>query len=172
MLGLPTETGEDMSGIVDLGYKVLGKAKNRGQVSISLSTFVPKPHTPFQWSRQINLVETLEKQDYFKSHLRNRHLSVKWHDARMSLLEGVISRGDERIGHLIEKAFRDGCRFDGWSDHFRFDLWEKAMSTLAIDPKTNSGSGMSQTLYPGILSTAEFGRIFLSENGINRRKAD
>ena len=135
MLGLPTETGEDMSGIVDLGYKVLGKAKNRGQVSISLSTFVPKPHTPFQWSRQIDLVETLEKQDYFKSHLRNRHLSVKWHDARMSLLEGVISRGDERIGHLIEKAFRAGCRFDGWSDQFRFDLWEKAMEVLAINPE-------------------------------------
>jgi radical SAM family uncharacterized protein/radical SAM-linked protein len=135
MLGLPTETGEDMEGIVDLAYQVLAKAKNRGQVTVSLSTFVPKPHTPLQWSRQLSLRETLEKQAFFKGRLRSRHLSVKWHDARMSLLEGVISRGDERIGQLIENAFRAGCRFDGWSDQFRFDPWEQAMGDLAISPE-------------------------------------
>lgn len=135
MIGLPTETEEDMRGIADLGYETLRKSGNRGQVQISLSTFVPKPHTPFQWSRQIGLAETLEKQAFFKSRIRGRNLAVKWHDARMSVLEGIISRGGERIGPLIEEAFRAGCRFDGWSDHFRFDLWERAMAALSIRPE-------------------------------------
>jgi len=135
MIGLPTETEEDMRGIADLGYETLRKSGNRGQVQISLSTFVPKPHTPFQWSRQIGLAETLEKQAYFKSRIRSRNLAVKWHDARMSLLEGIVSRGGEGIGPLIEAAFRAGCRFDGWSDHFRYDLWEQVMEALGIHPE-------------------------------------
>jgi radical SAM family uncharacterized protein/radical SAM-linked protein len=136
MLGLPGETDEDMKGIVDLAYQVLREANRRGHVTVSLSTFVPKPHTPFQWAKQISLAETLEKQDYFRQHLRHRNLNVKWHDARMSLLEGLVSRGDERIGLLIERAFQAGCRFDGWSDCFRFDLWERAMADLEIHPET------------------------------------
>ncbi|MBI4632770.1 MAG: TIGR03960 family B12-binding radical SAM protein [Deltaproteobacteria bacterium] len=132
MLGLPGEQDEDLEGIVDLGYKVMREGKNRKQVTLSLSTFVPKPHTPFQWQRQITLEETLRKQEYLKGRLRNRHVNVKWHDSRMSLLEGMFSRGDERLGILIEKAFRLGCRFDGWSDRFRFDLWEKAMEEMNI----------------------------------------
>jgi radical SAM-linked protein len=132
MLGLPDEQDEDLEGIVDLGYKVLREGKNRKQVTLSLSTFVPKPHTPFQWQCQITLEETLKKQEYLKGRLRNRHVNVKWHDSRMSLLEGMFSRGDERLGLLIEKAFRLGCRFDGWSDRFRFDLWGKAMEELNI----------------------------------------
>jgi radical SAM family uncharacterized protein/radical SAM-linked protein len=135
MIGLPTETEADMKGIADLGYEVLRKAGNRGQVQISLSTFVPKPHTPFQWSRQIGLAETLGKQAYLKSRIRSRNLAVKWHDARMSVLEGIISRGGERIASLIEAAFRAGCRFDGWSEHFRFDLWEQAMTALSVSPE-------------------------------------
>ncbi|MDO8786250.1 MAG: TIGR03960 family B12-binding radical SAM protein, partial [Syntrophales bacterium] len=130
MLGLPGEGEEDLRGIVDLGYKVLRAGKNKKQVTISLSTFVPKPHTPFQWERQIGLEETLEKQGFFKKHTRN--LNVKRHDSRMSLLEGVLTRGDERLGRLIEKAFRLGCRFDGWGDQFRFDLWETAIRESGI----------------------------------------
>ncbi|MBN1664615.1 MAG: TIGR03960 family B12-binding radical SAM protein [Deltaproteobacteria bacterium] len=132
MLGLPGETEEDLEGIVDLGYKCLREGKNRGQVTVSVSTFVPKSHTPFQWQRQIGMEETLEKQAYFKKRLRHRNLSVKWHDSRMSLLEGIFARGDERMGALIERAYRLGCRFDGWSDRFRFDLWEKAIHETGL----------------------------------------
>ncbi len=135
MLGLPGETDEDIEGIADLADRVLREANRRGQVTVSLSTFVPKPHTPFQWAKQIDLVQTRQRQDYFRRRLRSRNLSVKWHDARMSLLEGLISRGDEKSGLLIERAFQAGCRFDGWSECFRFDLWEMAMADLTIDPE-------------------------------------
>jgi radical SAM family uncharacterized protein/radical SAM-linked protein len=135
MLGLPSETQEDIEGIAVLAHEALREAKQRGQITVSLSTFVPKPHTPFQWARQISLEETRQKQDYFKRRLRSRNLNIKWHDARMSLLEGVISRADEQIALLIEQAFEAGCRFDGWSEHFRFDLWEQAMTGLAIHPE-------------------------------------
>ena len=135
MIGLPGETQADMEGIADLAHQVRREAKRRGQVTVSLSTFVPKPHTPFQWARQIGLAETREKQDHIKRRLRSPNLQVKWHDARMSLLEGLFSRGDETLGLLIERAFQAGCRFDGWSDLFRFDLWEQAMTDLAIRPE-------------------------------------
>ncbi|MDQ5984953.1 MAG: hypothetical protein CSYNP_00651 [Syntrophus sp. SKADARSKE-3] len=134
MIGLPGETAEDMDGIADLAYKVLRKGKKRDQVAVSLSTFVPKAHTPFQWERQITMAETEEKQIYLKSHLRHRNIDVRWHDPRVSLLEGLFARGDEQLGDVIEAAFRLGCRFDGWSDQFHFDRWEKAMVDSGIDP--------------------------------------
>lgn len=135
MLGLPYETREDWEGIVNLGYEALRAAKNRGQVTISLSTFVPKPHTPFQWQRQISLEETYEQQDFIRKRIKNRNLSVKWHDARMSFLEGIFSRGDESLGTLLETAFRKGCRFDGWSEILRFDLWKEAIAESGINPE-------------------------------------
>lgn len=135
MIGLPHETQEDLEGIVNLGYEALRAAKNRGQVTISLSTFVPKPHTPFQWERQISMEETYAHQNFIRQRIRSRNLSVKWHDANMSLLEGIFSRGDERIGTLLETAFRKGCRFDGWSDVLRFDLWQEAMTETGINPE-------------------------------------
>jgi radical SAM family uncharacterized protein/radical SAM-linked protein len=133
MLGLPGEQEEDLEGIAELAHKVLKTAKNRGQVTVSLSTFVPKPHTPFQWQRQIGIREIAGRQEFFKRRLKNRNISIKWHDARMSLLEGIFSRGGEETGDLIETAFRLGCRFDGWSDRFRFDLWEEALRRTGID---------------------------------------
>ena len=135
MLGLPYETQDDWEGIVNLGYEALRAAKNRGQVTISLSTFVPKPHTPFQWERQISLEETYERQDFIRKRIKNRNLSVKWHDAPMSFLEGIFSRGDETLGGLLEKAFRKGCRFDGWSEILRFDLWQEAIAETGINPE-------------------------------------
>jgi len=133
MLGLPGEREEDLEGIAELAHRVLRTAKNRGQVTVSLSTFVPKPHTPFQWQRQIGIGEIVARQEFFKRRLKNRNISIKWHDARMSLLEGIFSRGGEETGDLIETAFRLGCRFDGWSDCFRFDLWEEALRRTGIE---------------------------------------
>ena len=135
MLGLPHEEQADMEGIVHLGYEALRAAKNRGQITISLSTFVPKPHTPFQWQRQISLEETHAKQDFIRQRIKNRNINVKWHDAKMSFLEGIFSRGDERIGALLETAFRKGCRFDGWSEILRFDLWQEAITESGINPE-------------------------------------
>ncbi len=134
MIGLPGEEAADLEGIASLAHKVLRTSKNRGQVTVSLSTFVPKPHTPFQWERQIGLEEIFEKQSFFKSRLRHRNIQIKWHDARMSLLEGLFSRGDESLGALVETAYRNGCRFDGWSDQFRNDRWENAIAQLGIEP--------------------------------------
>jgi radical SAM family uncharacterized protein/radical SAM-linked protein len=135
MIGLPGETREDLEGIIDLAYQALRAAKNRGQITISLSTFVPKPHTPFQWHRQISLAETSASQDFIRQRVRNRNLAVKWHDARMSMLEGIFSRGDEKLAGLLETAFRKGCRFDGWTDLFRFDLWQEALNETGINPE-------------------------------------
>jgi radical SAM family uncharacterized protein/radical SAM-linked protein len=135
MLGLPHEEQADMEGIVHLGYEALRAAKNRGQITISLSTFVPKPHTPFQWHRQISMEETHAQQDFIRQRIKNRNINVKWHDAKMSFLEGIFSRGDERVGALLETAFRKGCRFDGWSEILRFDLWQEAIAETGINPE-------------------------------------
>ncbi len=132
MLGLPGETKEDLDGIIDLADKVARAGRNRRQVTVSVSSFIPKPHTPFQWERQIGVDEIREKQAYLKKNLRNRNISFKWHAAEMSLLEGIFSRGDERLGELIENAFRRGARFDGWTECFNPGLWESAMESCGI----------------------------------------
>ncbi|MDO9514564.1 MAG: TIGR03936 family radical SAM-associated protein, partial [Syntrophales bacterium] len=133
MIGLPSETQEDLEGIVDLAYKVLKEGQNRRQVTVSISTFVPKPFTPFQWHRQITIDETRGKQEFFKKHIRHKNLKLKWHDREMSFLEGLLARGDERMGDLVARVFHAGCRFDGWSDRFRFDAWQQAVEELEID---------------------------------------
>lgn len=132
MIGIPGEREEDLEGIADLAYKVLREGKSQKQVNLALSTFVPKPHTPFQWHRQSGLEEILDKQRFFKKRVTHRNLALKWHDGRMSYLEGIFSRGDERLAVLVEKAYRLGCRFDGWSDAFRFDDWQKALAETGI----------------------------------------
>jgi len=133
MIGLPSETEGDIEGIANLAHRVLEEGRYRGQVTVNLSTFVPKPHTPFQWQRQMSPEETLEKQIFIRKLLRHRQISVKWHDGRMSLLEGLLSRGDESVADLIERAFLAGCRFDGWSDRMRFDHWQQAMEACGMD---------------------------------------
>jgi len=133
MIGLPDERQEDLEGIADLAYKVLKEGGFRRQVTVSLSSFVPKPHTPFQWVRQIGLEEIKTKQDFLKDRIRHRNLNLRWSDRRVSLLEGLLSRGDRALGELIAAAFRAGCRFDGWGDQLRFDLWEEAMKMLHVD---------------------------------------
>jgi radical SAM family uncharacterized protein/radical SAM-linked protein len=132
MIGLPTETEDDLGAITDLAYKVLHEGEKKRQVTVSLSTFVPKPHTPFQWHRQISLDEIRTRQEFFKKTVRHRNINLRWHDGRMSLLEGVISRGDRKVASLITAAYRQGCRFDGWGDQFRFHLWEQALRVSQV----------------------------------------
>ena len=132
MIGLPHEEESDLEGIVDLASQALRASRGRGQVTVSLSTFVPKPHTPFQWESQLSIEETCARQNFIRQRTHHRHLSVKWHDARMSLLEGLFSRGDEKIGDALLLAWQKGCRFDGWGELFRFDPWQEALREAGI----------------------------------------
>ena len=135
MLGLPGEEQKDLEDIINLANQALRVAKNRGQVTISLSTFVPKTHTPFQWHEQLSADETYKRQNFIRERIKKRNLAVKWHDARMSLLEGLFSRGDEKTGALLESAYHKGCRFDGWGEILRFDLWQEAIKETGIAPE-------------------------------------
>lgn len=140
MIGLPTETDEDVQGIAELGRKVreLGRSKYNKNVkaTCSASYFVPKPHTPFQWCRQEAVDSIKRKQRMLKELGRRYRIDVKVHHAETSLLEGIISRGDRNLCKVIERAWRMGCRFDGWSEHFDFAKWMNAfeLEGVAIEP--------------------------------------
>ncbi len=135
MIGLPTETREDWQGIVEMVRKIARVVpKGRGRIGVSISNFVPKPHTPFQWARQIGEAEIQEAQAFFKEHLRARSVDLRWHDARMSVVEGAIARGDRRLGGVILAAYRKGCRMDSWTGEFRWDRWVEAFGEAGLTP--------------------------------------
>jgi len=136
MMGLPTERAEDHEALVDLALKVWREAathKPRRRLHISVSTFVPKPHTPFQWESQLTLAEMERDLAFFKHRLRKKGLHFKWHSPWQSMLEGVFARGDRRLGEVILRAQQLGCRFDGWSEQLRPDLWQQAFTEAGID---------------------------------------
>ena len=140
MIGLPTETDADLEGIADLARRVLNKGRGlarspgRLKVTVSVSSFVPKSHTPFQWEPQDTLEELRRKQTYLRQRLRGKGLVFNWHDPEGSFLEAVLSRGDRRLGAAIEAAWRRGCRFDGWSEHFNLDRWRRAFVETGVEP--------------------------------------
>ena len=142
MLGLPTETDEDLIGITALGQKIVnmfyempdrprGKSVN---VSISVSTFVPKPFTPFQYEPQDDLAEVERKQKLLVESLTTKKITLSWHDSKTSILEGVFARGDRRLGKVIYEAPKLGCKFDGWGEMFDYDKWMKAFEIAGVDP--------------------------------------
>jgi radical SAM family uncharacterized protein/radical SAM-linked protein len=137
MMGLPTETVEDHKALVELVLKVwreAGKHKPPRRLNVSVSTFVPKPHTPFQWAAQLKLAEMEKHLAFFKQHLRKRGLQFKWQQPWQSMLEGVFSRGDRRLAEVLLRAQQLGCRFDGWSEQLRPDLWRQAFAETGVDP--------------------------------------
>jgi len=137
MMGLPTETEEDLEALIELAAQVKrsGKGTQGGaDVNVAVSTFVPKPHTPFQWEAQIGIEQTLQMQRLLKDGLRKKKLRFKYHEASLSFLEGVFARGDRRLGRVLERAVALGCRFDGWREHFNFELWQQAFSDCDVDP--------------------------------------
>jgi radical SAM family uncharacterized protein len=138
MVGLPTETQEDIDGIVDLAKKVanLGTQLGRRNVNVTVSTsiFVPKAHTPFQWEPQEAHISVELKQKYLKEKLRDRRIKYNYHDMKTSYLEAVFAKGDRRLAPLLEWAVKHGCRFDGWSEHFDQETWLQGMKELNIDP--------------------------------------
>lgn len=140
MIGLPTETAEDVRAIinlvgrlVELGQKILG---SQPAINLSVSSFIPKPHTPFQWLAMDEEKLLQQKQEYIKSNIgRWKKVELKEHRIKTSILEAVFSRGDRRLGSVLLEAYRLGARFDGWLDQFNFDLWEKAFAITGLNYK-------------------------------------
>lgn len=141
MIGLPTETEEDLAGIAHLARKVIDlyrelpkeKRARKVQITVSTSSFVPKPNTPFQWCAQDQVDTLMDKQRKLKGLLRIPGVTYHYHDSQLSLLEAVIARGDRRVAEGLLRAWELGCRFDGWSDQFKFDLWMQAFQETGID---------------------------------------
>lgn len=136
MIGLPFETDEDIIGIHELIKKVIYLCRQhtkRLNVTVSVSNFVPKPHTPFQWAEQMSFEEMDRKHRLLRELFhRMKYTALKIHAKNTSYLEGIISRGDEKVGKLIKLAYEKGCKFDGWKTYFRFDLWQEAMEELGM----------------------------------------
>lgn len=143
MSGLPTETDEDAEGIADLAQKVVNlyyasPSRPKGKsvtVSVSVSCFVPKPFTPFQFEPQENMETILHRQEVLKNAIKTKKVRYTWHDARVSFIEAVFSRGDRRLSRAIVQAYRDGQVFDAWSEHFDYERYLKAFEKVGIDPK-------------------------------------
>ena len=147
MLGLPTETEEDMKGIAHLAEEVAKKyyeipkdqRHGRCQIVVSTSFFVPKPFTPFQWASMCKKEEYLERAKIVKSEIRaqlnQKSIKYNYHEADVTVLEGILARGDRKVADVLELAYRKGALFDAWSEYFRYDLWMEAFEELNIDPE-------------------------------------
>lgn len=146
MLGLPTETEEDMEGIAVLSDKVarryyeIPKEQRNGkcQITASSSFFVPKPFSPLQWAQMCPADEYVRRagivQEAMRNQLNRKSLRYNWHTAELTVLEGVFARGDRKMGQVLEEAYRLGCIYDSWNEHFRYDLWMQAFENTGIDP--------------------------------------
>ncbi|MBQ3726834.1 MAG: TIGR03960 family B12-binding radical SAM protein [Selenomonadaceae bacterium] len=137
MMGLPTETDEDIAGIADLARKV-ASLKRGVKVTLSVACFVPKPWTPFQWFGQISEEEFERRQKFLKSLITDKAITFNYHNARLSVLEGALARGDRRLAQVIKAAWLAGAKFDGWSDLFKPEVWSAAFESCDINPKNFS----------------------------------
>ncbi|MEM9072670.1 MAG: TIGR03960 family B12-binding radical SAM protein [Myxococcota bacterium] len=145
MIGLPTEEDEDVLGIIETGAKTLGVARRvRGRkdarVVVSVSTHVPKPHTPFQWCAMDPYAEILRKQELLQRAAKQTFVKLRMHDSRGSWLEGVLARGDRRLAHVIERAYLAGARFDSWDEQMNLEAWEQAFQDANVDPQLFLGT--------------------------------
>ncbi len=143
MMGLPTETDEDIIGIaelagriIDLFYSLPDRPKGKGvQVSISTATFVPKPFTPFEFEPQDTREMIEHKQKLLVDSIKTKKIKVSWHDPSVSLIEAVLARGDRRLSDVIYTAWKNGCKFDSWGEHFKFDVWIDSFKKCGLDPE-------------------------------------
>ena len=134
MLGLPTETQADREAIPPLARQILQTGSSRVRLNVSLGSFIPKAHTPFQWERQANLEECRQFLHEVKDGLRSRQVQAKWNSAAQTWLEGIFSRGDRRLAPVLLAAHRLGCRLDAWSEHLRLEPWRQAFQETGVDP--------------------------------------
>ena len=151
MLGLPTETDEDVLGIAELVYKIINtwKAcatnKKRGlRVHVATAFFVPKPHTPFQWEKQITQEEYLRRCKLLKDHFYSKSIEYNYHTPDISMLESVTARGDRRLGPVLVEAMKNGAKMDGWDEYFDYSAWVKAFETCNVDPSFYTTRGYSE----------------------------
>lgn len=143
MMGLPTETLEDIAGIAGLAQKVVdcfyrnpNKPKGKGvTVSVSVASFVPKPFTPFQWEPQDTMDMLVAKQKHLMENVQSRKIQVSWHQSQTSFLEGVFARGDRKLCDVIYTAWKKGCKFDSWDEYFDFDKWLEAFQECGVPPE-------------------------------------
>ncbi len=138
MVGLPTETTEDVENIISLVDKVRAEAKKasgkKPMIRVSVATFVPKPHTPFQWTAQINEADLTARHEILQQGLQRKGTRLSWHDPKTSLLEATLSRGDRRLGKVIHRAWELGCKFDAWTEHLNYGNWLRAFADAGLDP--------------------------------------
>ena len=138
MVGLPTETLEDVQGIVELARQVKETGRRhhggRARVRVSTSNFIPKPHTPFQWARQMAAEELRPRHELLRSQLKRLGVAFSWEDPEQSVLEAVLSCGDRRLGRAIHRAWQLGARFDAWSDGYDWSRWQQALEESGLSP--------------------------------------
>jgi radical SAM family uncharacterized protein/radical SAM-linked protein len=135
MIGLPTEEEEDLADLAQLCKALVRQNKSaKTNLNVSISTFVPKPHTPFMWARQIDLEESRRRIAFVQQALKSSKIRVKWNQPEMSWIEGIFSRGDRRLSHALIQAWIDGARFDAWGDQFNMAVWRAAFKKTALDP--------------------------------------
>lgn len=181
MIGLPTETAKDIEGIADLAQKITDEFyansdRPKGKsvsISLSVASFVPKPFTPFQWEPQDTLSQLLQKQELLRSLIKTKKVSLSFHKTQASLLEAVFARGDRRLCDVIEAAWRGGCRFDGWDEMFRFDVWERAFEecSLSMEFYANRRRRFDETLPWDHMDYGINKRFLESENEKSRKGA-
>ena len=140
MIGLPTETYEDLDGIANIAQNIMDIKRKTGRggrfsVTVSVSNFVPKAHTPFQWSAQDTAESFREKHNYLRDKLKIKGVTFNYHDDDTSVLEAIIARGDRRTGELLLNAYNRGCKMDSWSEHFDRNKWDEAMKETRILPE-------------------------------------
>jgi len=139
MCGLPGEQDDDLRAILDLSHKAWRRAREEGnagfRITVSVSPHVPKPHTPFAWAEQVSTAELNRRLAVLRDAARGKPVALKYRDAETSMLEGVFTRGDRRLGAVVEEAFRRGCRFDAWTEHLRFQTWLEVFRDFGIDPE-------------------------------------
>ncbi len=169
MLGLPTETDEDVLGIADLVYKIINTWKDcaankkKGlRAHVATAFFVPKPHTPFQWEKQISPEEYLRRTKLLKSHLYSKSVVYNYHEPDLSRLEAVVARGDRRLGAVIAEAVNRGAKLDGWDEHFSYQTWLDAFAACGIDPNFyTSRDYLTQEVLPWDTIDVGVGKSFL-----------
>ncbi|MDX9785674.1 MAG: TIGR03960 family B12-binding radical SAM protein [Desulfobacterales bacterium] len=136
MIGLPTERASDLEAMVALINelrKIPGAAGRKGKINISVNTFIPKSHTPFQWAAQLSIDESEQRFSWLQDRMKRHRIQFKWQAPEASFLEGLWARGDRRLSELLEAAYQQGCLFDGWSDQFRYDRWQRALEQTGLN---------------------------------------
>jgi radical SAM family uncharacterized protein len=138
MVGLPTETTEDVESIISLVEKVRAEGRKaagrKPMIRVSVATFVPKPHTPFQWTAQINEADLITRHEILQQGLQRKGTRLSWHDPKTSLLEATLSRGDRHMGKVIHRAWELGCKFDAWTEHLNYGNWLRAFADADLEP--------------------------------------